>query len=212
MTNIALLMGSFNPVHVGHVAIAQYALEQKLAAQVWFVVSPQNPFKEAHDMLPWQQRVDMVRQATQHNANFHVCDIEGSLPHPSYTINTVEALMALHPDCRFTILCGSDIAQGLPQWYKSEQLQRLVTFMIYPRGEGRCSPEMRNAPQLDVSSTAVRTLFAQGQTHYSKGDFGHAINDFNRCLELSPYFAPAQQMVEMTKNILDFRHTDYYNV
>lgn len=155
---IALLLGSFNPVHNGHLAIASYMLDRGLSEEVWFVVSPQNPLKDPMVLAPYEARVEMTKIATLHDSRMVVCEIEASLPSPSYTINTIRELKIVHPEYDFTILAGSDIKEQLPMWYEYQQIQNLVDFTIYPRGEdrGNCSPQMRDAPLINVDSTECR--------------------------------------------------------
>lgn len=154
----ALLFGSFNPIHNGHISIAHYTLEQGLADEVWFVVSPQNPLKDSNTLASYDNRVDMVRLAISDESRFKVCEIERTLPHPSYTINTIEELYRLYPDEKFMILAGSDIKEQLPLWREYERLQQIVQFMVYPRGKDsiNCSSEMASAPLMDIDSTSCR--------------------------------------------------------
>ncbi len=301
-------MGSFNPVHNGHLAIARYVIERRLADRVWFVVSPQNPFKEQSELAPFEDRLAMVRLGIEALAQsmgyipentctgsdgsswrgvnisgvdqtitpttavtspseaplpFAVCDIEERMPRPSYTIHTVRKLQLRYPEHEFSLLVGSDVADELPRWHESATLTELVRFLIYPRKRGTCSPEMAEAPQLDVSSTELRAqavrgdldcetesakiprrvceyvksqnlyqmktlrqlcdlikaqpevpqnYFERGRIHYRNNEFGKAINDFNRVLELDPSHTQARQMKDMTEAILNFRHFDIYTL
>ncbi|MEG2035231.1 MAG: hypothetical protein RR005_02695, partial [Mucinivorans sp.] len=125
--------------------------------------------------------------------------------------NTIEALHQEYPQHQFTILCGSDIAQQLPLWHESEKLQSMVQFLVYPRHDGVCSPQMKGAPMMEISSTEIRQSFEQGLQYYAQAAFGAAINCYNHCLELSPWFTPAQEMLKITNEILSFRNFDYYN-
>lgn len=259
---VALLMGSFNPVHCGHLAVARYVLAQDLADEVWLVVSPQNPFKDPADLAPFADRLEMVRLALAeiNDSRLKTCDAEAALPQPSYTFNTITHLQGLYPDTQFIILAGSDIADQLPKWYKANELQRMVRFLIYPRDYGTASPEMAQAPMYEVDSTSIRAAVAaglsvgtgvipepvldyirdkklyamnrtikqwtavieqaptvadhyyeRGRLHYQNNDFGKAINDFNRALDLDPRHTAARQMKEMTQAIFNFRNYDIYN-
>lgn len=164
---IALLLGSFNPIHNGHLAIARYVIEQRLADKVWFVVSPQNPFKSSNELAPFEHRVAMAKLAiTQINgrSEYQVCDIEQSLPRPSYTINTLRKLKELHPQDEFIILCGSDIADQIDRWRESQQLQSMAQLLIYPRSEGTASAQMADAPQFDIAATELRNLIHSGNS------------------------------------------------
>lgn len=259
---VALLMGSFNPVHCGHLAIARYVLSRDLADEVWLVVSPLNPFKNPEELAPFADRMKMVRLALEEigDERLRACDAESSLPQPSYTFNTIRHLQNLYPDTQFIILAGSDIADQLPRWHRADELRCMVRFLIYPRNDGRASPEMAQAPMYAVDSTSIRKSFAagspvgtdvipepvldyirdknlyamnktirewtemiekaptvanhyyeRGRLHYRNNDFGKAINDFNRALELDPGHTAARQMREMTQAIFNFRNYDIYN-
>lgn len=259
---VALLMGSFNPVHCGHLAVARYVLSQELADEVWLVVSPQNPFKNPEDLAPFEDRLEMVRLALAEigDARLRACDVEADLPHPSYTIHTIRYLQGLYPDIQFVILAGSDIADQLPRWHQADELQRMVRFLIYPRNHGTASPEMARAPMFEVDSTSIRQAiatgafvdnrvipepvleyirdknlyamnktikqwteliekapavanhyFERGRLHYQNNDFGKAMNDFSRALELDPGHTAARQMRDMTEAIFNFRNFDIYN-
>lgn len=156
---IALLLGSFNPIHKGHVSLAQYTLGKGLADEVWFVVSPQNPLKMPSDLAPFEHRMQMVRMAiSEYGERMKACDIETTLPYPSYTINTLRELHRLYPEQEFVILAGSDIKEQLPLWKDYKEVERLARFLIYPRAEvyHNCSAEMADAPLMDIDSTRCR--------------------------------------------------------
>lgn len=161
---MALLMGSFNPVHYGHLAIARYVLSRDLADEVWLMVSPQNPFKNPKELAPFADRLEMVRLALTQigDPRLRACDAEESLPQPSYTYNTIRHLQDLYPDTQFIILAGSDIADQLPRWHCADELRQMVRFLIYPRSHGTASPEMEQAPMYEVDSTSVRQAMAAG--------------------------------------------------
>lgn len=237
---IALLMGSFNPIHNGHIAIAEYTLHRRLADEVWFVVSPQNPLKSPDGIAPFEHRLRMVEIATAPYTGMKVCDIERHLPEPSYTVNTLRELHRLHPKESFVILAGSDIKEQLPLWREPDEVSRLAGFLIYPRGDVRenCSPEMDDAPLMDVSSTDCRAdiystsanvptqvityirehklyadeyYYSRGMEAYGRGEFGAALNDFNDVLDVNPSHTKAQAMKTMAEDILGYRYTDIYN-
>lgn len=161
---VALLMGSFNPVHCGHLAVARYVLARDLADEVWLVVSPRNPFKDPAELASFADRMEMVRLALEEigDKSLRACDAEASLPQPSYTVNTVEHLQRAYPDTQFIILAGSDIADQLSRWYRADDLRRMVRFLIYPRNHGTASPEMAQAPMCEVDSTSIRAAVAAG--------------------------------------------------
>lgn len=245
---IALLMGSFNPVHCGHLAVARYAAERGLADEVWLVVSPQNPLKKPEELAPFEDRLEMVRLALAEvgDARLKACDAERALPSPSYTIRTVEYLRRFYPEARWTILAGSDIADQLSRWHRAEELRRMADFLFYPRGGGVSSPEMAQALTYGIDSTSIRRelaagghltegmvpeaveayirerglygatggaefYFERGRLYYRQNDFGRALNDFNRTLELEPGHTAAREMRDLTESILNFRNFDRYN-
>lgn len=162
--NIALLLGSFNPIHNGHLAIARYVADRGLADMVWFVVSPHNPLKSANDLAPFEHRVAMVRLAIDAEPRFEVCDIEQHMPRPSYTINTLRELQKHYPEHKFNILCGSDIYDQLDTWREPNAIREMVGFLIYPRGGGHHSDVMSDAPQFDISATDLRTMISRQST------------------------------------------------
>ncbi len=171
----ALLFGSFNPIHNGHLMLAQYALNHSVADDVWLIVSPQNPFKAIEGLADANARVQMVRLATVDDKHISVCDIELSLPIPSYTINTITALEGQHPDRQFIIMMGGDNLAGLPKWREADKLINGREFVIYPRpGEttdvstveamGGKVTLLKDAPLLNISSTMIRQWIAKGMS------------------------------------------------
>ncbi len=169
----ALFFGSFNPIHIGHLALAQYALNSGVAEDVWFVVSPHNPFKSAADLAPAETRIGMVRMATEGDERMRVEDIETRLPQPSYTINTLDALEREYPGREFVILMGEDNLEGLVGWREAERLIGGRTFVVYPRlgveADGRKVEAMGgkvvrlDAPRIEISSTQIRRWIGEGK-------------------------------------------------
>ena len=135
--NIALLFGSFNPVHNGHLAMAHAALESNTCDEVWFVVSPHNPLKDFTTLAPANDRANMVSLALMHEEHMKLCTIEFDMPKPSYTIHTIYKLKEEYPSLHFHILCGTDVVNSLPAWYKYEELIQSVKFLV-------CSREIDN--------------------------------------------------------------------
>ena len=103
---IGLFFGSFNPIHNGHLMLANYIVEYTDLDSIWFVVSPQNPFKDKDSLLDDNHRLEMLKMAIQNDERFEVCDIEFDMPKPSYTIDTLNRLSELHPDTEFYLICG----------------------------------------------------------------------------------------------------------
>lgn len=166
MYDIALFFGSFNPIHLGHISVGMYVLDHRIAAQVWYVVSPENPLKTASDLAPFSHRVAMARLATANEPRFQVSTLEQNLPKPSYTINSIKELKKRLPHQKIAILCGSDIQHQLHKWHKINELKALVDFIIYPRtitplSVPTCSQELTNAPTIQAQATSIRQAITQ---------------------------------------------------
>ena len=166
--NIALLFGSFNPVHNGHLAMAHAALQSSKCDEVWFVVSPHNPLKDFTTLAPANDRANMVSLALMHEERMKLCSIEFDMPKPSYTIHTIYKLKEEYPSFNFHILCGTDVVNQLSAWYKYEELIQSVKFLICSREttqEISSNEWMKKFPQqfefipfepLEISSTNIR--------------------------------------------------------
>jgi nicotinate-nucleotide adenylyltransferase len=185
--NIALLFGSFNPVHNGHLAMAHAALELNTCDEVWFVVSPHNPLKDFTTLAPANDRANMVSLALMHEEHMKLCTIEFDMPKPSYTIHTIHKLKEEYPSFSFHILCGTDVVNQLAAWYKYEELIQSVKFLV-------CSREIDNQfashslvlefPEqfefipfqpLEISSTMIRkSIFISGKSD----DLSETVNQF----------------------------------
>jgi len=172
MQKIGLLFGSFNPIHVGHLALANFAMEYAPFDQVWFVGSPHNPFKDRKALAPAQSRLEMVAIATKEEPRFKICDIEFSLPTPSYTINTLEKLKESYPDHQFTMIIGSDNLLNIDRWYDSHRLLKEHSILVYPRpGFAVKNADIKHcdtikvlkAPVLEISSTLIREGIREGK-------------------------------------------------
>ena len=172
MTNrIGLLFGSFNPVHVGHLILAEHFATRTDLAEVWFVVSPHSPFKAPTDLLPETQRLHLVRLALAGNPRLRAEDIEFGLPRPSYTIATLDALRLRHPAHEFVLLMGADNMPGLPRWHEVARLLAEVDIYVYPR-PGTALPDLAEfprvrvlpAPLLDISATYIRESLRAGRS------------------------------------------------
>ncbi len=170
--NIALLFGSFNPVHNGHLAMAHVALQSNTCDEVWLVVSPHNPLKSLYTLASANDRAHMVSLALQNESNIKICTIEFDMPTPSYTIHTIRKLKEEYPSFNFHILCGTDVVNQLSAWYKYEELIQSVTFLVCSREtdqEISSNEWIKKFPQqfefiafqlLDVSSTIIRENIA----------------------------------------------------
>jgi nicotinate-nucleotide adenylyltransferase len=164
---IGLYFGSFNPIHVGHLIIANHVINNTGLDQVWFVVSPQNPFKTTASLLNEYQRLHMVNAAIEGETKLRASNVEFKLPKPSYTIDTLTYLQEKYPDYEFAIIMGSDGFQNLNKWKNYETLVKNYPFYIYKRPGFEvtetfsANTTILNAPLLDISSTAIRNLIKE---------------------------------------------------
>jgi len=169
MAKIGLYFGSFNPIHIGHIAIAGYMTEFTELEQVWFVVSPHNPLKKKEGLLAGHHRLDMVQIAIGNNEKFQACDIEFRLPIPSYTIDTLTSLKEKYPKHKFCLIMGEDNIYTLHKWKNPEELLKQCPIYVYPRQNvvKHSSPILKrlissaeihyvNAPLMDISGTFIR--------------------------------------------------------
>lgn len=168
MKNVALFFGSFNPIHVGHLVIANTMVQQEGVDEVWFVVSPQNPLKERSTLLADHHRVQMVRRAVDDNYRLRVCDIEMHLPIPSYTVVTLAALAEKYPDREFSLIMGSDNLATFERWRNYEYILEHYHIHVYPRpGSEHCKlashphVTMAEVPMMDISSSYIRRRIAE---------------------------------------------------
>ena len=166
----ALFFGSFNPVHVGHLVIANCMLQQEDIDEVWLVVSPQNPLKERSTLLADHHRLQMVRRAVDDNYLLRACDIEMHLPLPSYTVVTLAALGEKYPDREFSLIMGSDNLQTLPRWRNYEYILEHYKIHVYPRPGSDQAPLrnhpnviMADVPMMDISSSYIRAQIQAGK-------------------------------------------------
>jgi nicotinate-nucleotide adenylyltransferase len=162
--NIGLYFGSFNPIHHGHLIIANHIINQSSINEVWFVVSPQNPFKETASLLNEQHRLQLVKLAIDDTPGLRASNIEFALPKPSYTINTLVYLEEKYPKHRFSIIMGSDGFQNIDKWKNANQILKNYPIIIYKRSgfdvseKVGASVTVTEAPILDISSTLIRKL------------------------------------------------------
>ncbi|MCL1821393.1 MAG: nicotinate (nicotinamide) nucleotide adenylyltransferase [Prolixibacteraceae bacterium] len=167
---VGLYFGSFNPVHIGHMAIANYMVEFSDIGQLWFVVSPHNPLKDKQSLLNDYDRLEMMRLAISDDPRFRVSDEEFRLPTPSYTIDTLNHLSNQYPNYEFRIIMGSDNLENFHLWRNYETIARQYKIMVYPRSgfdKNFISPlaeiTFADAPLLDISSTFIRESVAAGK-------------------------------------------------
>lgn len=156
--------GSFSPVHNGHLGLASYVWQEGLAEEVWLMVSPRNPLKTSDDLWPDEVRLRLTRLAAANVQGVKVSDFEFSLPRPSYTVRTMEALENAYPERRFALLIGADNWLVFDRWAEAEKLKQRYPLLVYPRpgyeidetGLPKGSVYMRNAPIFPFSSTEIR--------------------------------------------------------
>ena len=165
---VGLFFGSFNPIHNGHLVIAQYMAEFTDLEQVWFVVSPLNPLKPAATLLNDHHRFQMVRIAIGDYRKFKASKVEFGLPKPSYTINTLTHLHEQHPDDTFALIMGSDNLETLNKWKNYEQILQYHQIYIYPRpgADGGMFKDHEqvvwvDAPLMQLSSTFIRNAIKE---------------------------------------------------
>lgn len=173
MKKIGLFFGSFNPIHIGHLILANYILENSDMDELWFVVSPQNPFKDKKSLLTDHNRLDMVQLAVKNYPKMRASNVEFSLPKPSYTIDTLTYLKEKYPNYSFALIMGEDNLDSLPKWKNSEKLMSEYQIIVYPRtfeGEKKDSEylqheniSMVNAPIIELSATEIRNMIKEGK-------------------------------------------------
>lgn len=172
---IGLYFGSFNPIHVGHLIIANHLAEYSELDKVWLVVSPQNPLKEKDSLLADYHRLAMVDIAIEGNSKLQSCNIEFSLTKPSYTIVTLVALKEKYPEHEFCLIIGADNLKTLHKWYNYEQIINNYKILVYPR-PGVDSPDiyidskkypnivlLNDTPRMEVSSLFIRNAINEGK-------------------------------------------------
>ncbi|MBX2984397.1 MAG: nicotinate-nucleotide adenylyltransferase [Bacteroidia bacterium] len=170
MKRLGLFFGSFNPIHLGHLAIAEFMLEKLKFDKILFIVSPQNPFKSSADLYSEEKRLKWVQNATQYNPRFEASDIEFSLPKPSYTYNTLQKLNTLYPDTHFSIIMGSDNLARLKDWKNIDLILETTDFEIFQRS-GTDKTEtfhpnihLHHTPFIDISATEIRQRLNKGMS------------------------------------------------
>ena len=167
---VGLFFGSFNPIHIGHLIIANYMANHTDLDQVWLVVSPHNPLKDKSALINMYDRLEMTKLATENAQNIRISDIEFSLPQPSYTIDTLTHLSEKYPGREFSLIMGSDNLVSLKKWKNYELILRDYHIHIYPR-PGHVNLELSQHPSvsitqtplMEISSTFIRRSIKEGK-------------------------------------------------
>lgn len=169
--NIGLFFGSFNPIHIGHLALAEYMLEYTAMEKIWFVVSPQNPLKSKDSLLADHHRLEMVHLAVHDDNRFRVSDIEFRMPQPSYTIDTLSYLEEKYPEHKFSLILGADNLSSFYKWKNAELIIQKYHRYVYPRynDSGEELPVSQNltivnAPRIEISSSFIRQAIKEGKS------------------------------------------------
>ena len=169
---IGLLFGTFNPVHLSHLLVAERLQKHAHLDEVWLVLTPRNPFKQGEALVNDAQRFAMLQLAVAGRSGLVASDVELGMPQPNYTVDTLERLVALHPQHAFSLLMGEDNLAGFSRWRNPERILELAELVVYPRPESglefdspwRNHPRVRRVDDALMvrSSTAVRHAVAQG--------------------------------------------------
>lgn len=169
--NIGLFFGSFNPVHVGHLIIANHMANYTNLDKVWLMVSPHNPLKDKNALINMYDRLEMTRLAVEDSLNIAVSDAEFKLPQPSYTIDTLTHLKERYPEHSFFLIMGADNLASLKKWKNYELLLRDYKIVVYPRPgyndlELMTHPSVTitNTPLMELSSTFIRRAIKEGRS------------------------------------------------
>ena len=168
---IAIFSGSFNPIHNGHLAISQAVIAQGAADELWFLVSPRNPFKLDKDLWPETDRLEMVKLAIENMPWMQVSDFEFNLPRPSYTINTLEGLRESYPQHQFRLLIGGDNLAIFHKWYEYQKIINEFGLIVYPRPHYPIDSALKStnitiisAPFINLSATEIRSKLSKGES------------------------------------------------
>ncbi len=167
MKNIGLFFGSFNPIHLGHIQLAEYIFDFSGVDEIWYIVSPRNPLKSHTELIDEHLRLKMIELATADKEYLQVSDIEFDLPKPSYTITTLQALTEKYPEDEFILLIGSDNMAIFDQWKDYQTILDEYSILVYPR-EGYPYQDyeekyadmqvLEEAPLFEISSTQIREM------------------------------------------------------
>ncbi|MFI3267704.1 MAG: nicotinate (nicotinamide) nucleotide adenylyltransferase [Rikenellaceae bacterium] len=229
---VSLFFGSFNPIHYGHIAIAESIISGNYADEVWLVVSPQNPLKEGIGTTKEKRAQDAETelQRLSLDKKIKVCRIEFNMPIPSYTIDTLNRIMAENPETEFSIVMGEDNLRAFDQWKDYKTIANMVRIYVYPRegndykGISELNPEIlelnaieyiKGVNLLNISSSAIREaklLYEKGVEFQEKGQLDKALNEFLVAQELTPNNPELNTRIEMIQSIFNFSYKEFINV
>ena len=166
---IGLYFGSFNPIHIGHLLVATHIREAAQLDEIWFVVSPQNPFKQMNELADEQHRLEMVKLAIENVDYFKAIDIEFNLPKPSYTYITLKELTKQFPENKFHIIIGEDNVAKFKDWKEADWIINKFDLLVYERKTENIKYNMSNLkffnlPLFDISSTEIRNRIRNNQS------------------------------------------------
>ena len=168
--NVCVYSGSFNPIHNGHIALAEYLIDRQIVDEVWVIITPQNPLKPSDTLINDNLRLQMARLALEGRKGIVVSDVEIHLPKPSYTIDTLRFLRSQYPLYSFCLLIGQDNVTIFDKWKSYRQILQDFRVLVYPRSGATTTeqlkyPEMQlltDAPTVDISSTDIRNRVKSG--------------------------------------------------
>ena len=169
---IGLFFGSFNPIHIGHLILANHLAEHSALHEVWLVVTPQNPFKEKQSLLDNHLRLEMAELAVDDYPKLRTCNIEFHLPQPNYTVNTLTYLEEKYPHANFALIMGEDNLKSFHKWKNYEYILANYPIYVYPRISEGDIPESLinhpkitriNAPIIELSATFIREELKVGR-------------------------------------------------
>jgi nicotinate-nucleotide adenylyltransferase len=170
MAKTALFFGTFNPVHIGHLIIAEYFVEHSDLKELWFVITPSNPLKKKSSLLDEHHRYYMTHLAIEDDNRFMACDVEFKLPYPSYTAHTLTYLQEKYPKKEFVLIMGEDNLENIEKWKNWEFILENFQIYVYPRigyhgGKYREHPSVKvmEVPVMEISSTMIRESIKAGK-------------------------------------------------
>ena len=167
---IGVFPGSFNPVHIGHLAIANHIAEYEEYDQIWFLVTPQNPLKKKNDLMDQELRLNLLEQSIEAYDKFKICTIEWDMPQPTYTINTLQKLRMTYPQYRFDLIIGADNWATFHRWKDFQTILKNFSVLVYPRSNANRfqinhpnAQLLKDAPIIEISGSKIRKAIEEGK-------------------------------------------------